>query len=418
MEGREHSSMWRWWVSCLLLLATMINYMDRQTLSNLSVRVSEQFELSNEQYGDIESVFGVAFAIGSLFFGFVADKVSVRLLYPAILVAWSAVGFATGLTQGYSSLLICRALLGFFESGHWPCALIVTQAVMSRNDRVMGNSVLQSGASLGAILTPVCIVFLVSRSSSPEAWRLPFYVIGGVGIVWAALWLIAIRPGDIEQQRTKSTDSSESTDNQKSHWLLQIISDRRFWGLICMVIAINTSWQLIRAWLPKFLQEGRGYSEAQALFFNSAYFVATDVGCIAAGIVALWLTRKGLAVHRSRVVVFFTCAALTALTTVAAFLPQGWLLLGILLLVAAGSLGAFPCYYAFTQELPSTHMGRLTGLLSFTGWMASAPMQKLFGYIVDKTGSYDLNIAILGWAPMLGLILFLLLWPRHHAESP
>ncbi|MEZ6137519.1 MAG: hypothetical protein R3C53_21740 [Pirellulaceae bacterium] len=62
-------------------------------------------------------------------------------------------------------------------------------------------------------------------------------------------------------------------------------------------------------------------------------------------------------------------------------------------------------------------MGRLTGMLSFIGWIASAPTQKLFGYVVDKTGSYDFNMAILGWAPLLGLFGFLILWPRQ-SSSP
>lgn len=421
MENRVHSSTWHWWVSGLLLLATMINYMDRQTLSNLAVRITAEFQLSNEQYGDIEFVFGVAFAFGSLFFGIISDKVSVRILYPLILVAWSAVGFATGLTRGYTSLVVCRGLLGFFEAGHWPCALIVTQAVLSRSDRVMGNSILQSGASLGAILTPIIIRLIVSTSTAPDAWRLPFFVIGIVGVFWAAIWLVAIKPGDLETSiagRVHDTSASAVTSSPVASspavgWLVELLNDRRFWALALMVVSINTSWQLVRAWLPKFLQEGRGYSEVEALYFNSIYFIATDVGCITAGVTALWLSRRGMPDHRSRMLVYFGCASLAALTTLAAFLPQGWVLLGTLLCVAAGTLGVFPCYYSFTQEVSTTHMGRLTGMLSFIGWLASSPMQKLFGYIVDKTGSYDLNLAILGWFPMFGLVAFWIIWPRH-----
>ena len=411
MEEQRQSTSWRWWISGLLLLATMINYMDRQTLSNLIPRISSEWNLSNEQYGDMEALFGVTFAIGSLVFGVLADKVSVRLLYPFILVAWSAVGFATGMTQGYLSMMICRGLLGFFESGHWPCALIVTQAVLSKGDRVMGNSILQSGASLGAVLTPLIIRIMIGDSTEENIWRFPFYVIGAVGILWAILWLFAVKSHSL-----KKTDSNTTAPQGPSvlRWFVSVILDRRFWALLVMVISINTSWQLIRAWLPKFLQEGRGYTEAQALYFNSVYFVFTDVGCIAAGAAALWLTRKGINVHRSRVIVFFVASILAALTTAAAMLPQGWLLLGTLLAVAAGSLGVFPCYYSFTQELSVSHMGRLTGLFSCVGWLASSPMQKLFGYVVDKTGSYDLNIAILGWAPMIGLVGFVLLWPRDH----
>jgi MFS transporter, ACS family, hexuronate transporter len=411
---RDRHALWPWWVSGLLLLATMVNYMDRQTLSNLSVRVTHQFQLTNEQYGDVEFAFGIAFAIGSLFFGMVADRVSVRILYPAILVAWSTVGFATGLADGYTALLFCRGMLGFFESGHWPCALIVTQSIMARGDRAMGNSILQSGASLGAILTPITIRLVVSDSADTDAWRLPFFVIGAVGMLWAVLWLVTIRPGDLEKPQEPDGDSS---DERKASWLIRFLSDRRFWALIVMVISINTSWQLIRAWLPKFLQEGRGYSEVEALYFNSVYFVATDIGCLVAGMVTLWLMRLGLVVHRSRVTVYFLCSLLAAMTTVAAFLPHGWLLLGTLLLVAAGTLGVFPCYYSFTQELTTKHMGRLTGLLAFIGWLVSSPMQKLFGYLVDRTGSYDLNIAILGWFPMAGLIAFLILWPPQDRSS-
>lgn len=414
MEPTGRSSAWQWWVSGLLLLATMINYMDRQTLSNLAPLITKELQLSNTQYGTVEATFGYAFAFGSLFFGILADRVSVRLLYPAVLVAWSAVGFATGLSRGYTSLLICRTLLGFFEAGHWPCALIVTQAVMSRGNRVMGNSILQSGASLGAILTPIVILGLVRGNSEPDAWRTPFFIIGGVGVLWAFIWLQVIKPNDLE--RGRATDSATQEPAGPVAWLLPLLMDRRFWALSMMVIAINTSWQLIRAWLPKFLQEGRGYSQEQALLFNSTYYIFTDIGCIAAGLATVWLVRRGVQVHNSRVLVFLGCSLLAALCTVAAILPQGWLLLAVLLLVAAGTLGVFPCYYSFTQEVTISHMGRLTGMLSFIGWIASSPTQTLFGYMVDRTGSYDLNMAILGWAPLIGLLAFLALWPQGHSE--
>lgn len=64
-----------------------------------------------------------------------------------------------------------------------------------------------------------------------------------------------------------------------------------------------------------------------------------------------------------------------------------------------------------------SHMGRVTGLLAFVGWLASSPMQKLFGVVADRTGSYDLNLAVLGWAPLAGLLLFLVLWPREPARA-
>src|SRR6476620_5811687 len=109
---------WKWWITGVLLLATTINYMDRVTLASSSVRVTSEFALSDAQYGNLELAFGWAFAAGSLVFGFLADKLPVFWLYPAILAAWSSVGAITGMTHGFGGLLICRTLLGFFEAGH------------------------------------------------------------------------------------------------------------------------------------------------------------------------------------------------------------------------------------------------------------------------------------------------------------
>jgi MFS transporter, ACS family, hexuronate transporter len=397
----------------------MINYMDRQTLANLAVRIKEQFSLSSEQYGDIETLFGVAFAIGSLVFGYLVDKVSVRWLYPTALAGWSIVGVLTGFATGYYSLLVCRGLLGFFEAGHWPCALVVTQRILSSKERVLGNSILQSGASIGAIITPLIIQLMVRGSESESVWRTPFIVIGAAGLIWVLFWFMMVGPRDLQLPASEfaSHHSPEISSNPETSWLNELFVDRRFWGLAAMVVCINTSWQLIRAWLPMFLEKGRGYSESAALYFNSVYYIATDVGCIAAGVGAALLVKKGLSVQTSRVLIYLICALLAALSTIAAFLPQGYLLLAVLLLVGAGSLGVFPCYYTFTQEYSATHMGRVTGVLSCLGWLLSAPTHKLFGLIVDQTGSYDWNIAVLGWAPLFGLIAFLLLWPRNPNKS-
>lgn len=407
-QTRAAGASWKWWISGLLLLATMINYMDRQTLANLAVRITEEFRLSQEEYGNIEFVFGWGFAVGSLAFGILADRINVRVLYPLVLLGWSTMGFLTGLTHGYAAMLMCRAVLGFFEAGHWPCALRTTQCILSANDRMMGNSVLQSGASLGAVFTPLIIRAIVGNSAALGAWRPPFLIVGAAGLVWVVAWLALVRRNDL--QTTDSAAGGAATG--KRAWWSEFARNRRFWALVVMVICINSVWQLIRAWLPKFLQEGRGYDEAATLYFNSAYYVATDVGCLLAGALGLWLARRGLETHRARLLVFGLCSALAALTTVAAALPQGWALLGVLLVVGAGTLGLFPCYYSFTQELSPQHVGKATGVLSTIAWVASAPLQKFFGRLVDRTGSFDLGLALIGWAPLVALGVMLLLWRR------
>lgn len=398
----------------MLLMATMINYMDRQTLSTLSVRITNQFKLSEEQYGELEFIFGVAFALGSLVFGALADKVPVRLLYPAVLLAWSVMGFLTGLTTGFNNLWYCRGLLGFFEAGHWPCALVVTHAVLTRGDRVFGNSILQSGASIGAIITPFIVMALAGDPKIDDGWRPPFLVIGAVGIIWVVLWFTTIPPSGLTNPTSAETKSSSSFSLQ---WLFDFFKDPKFWALAFVVLSINTSWQLIRAWLPKFLQQGRGYSENETLAFTSLYYVFTDVGCLLAGAAVLTMSRSGINVHRSRLIVFTVCAVVCTLTIAASMLPKGFLLLGTLLIIGSATLGLFPCYYSFSQELNVKHIGKASGVLSAIGWLVSAPTHKWFGRLADQSKSYDVGIMLVGLAPLIGVLAMWILWRKDKSTN-
>ena len=103
---------------------------------------------------------------------------------------------------------------------------------------------------------------------------------------------------------------------------------------------------------------------------------------------------------------------LTAVSTVTALLPASWALLGTLLVVGLGSLGQFPTYYAFTQELSVRQMGKVTGVLSFVTWTSTAFVQGLIGRWIDSTGSYSAVTCLAGLVPVLGLLALLLLWSQ------
>jgi ACS family hexuronate transporter-like MFS transporter len=96
---------------------------------------------------------------------------------------------------------------------------------------------------------------------------------------------------------------------------------------------------------------------------------------------------------------------------VASILPLGPGLYVVLLIIAAGSLGLFPCYYSMSQETSERHMGKTAGLLGALAWLVSSPMQSVFGKIVDRTHSYDAGLAVAGIAPVVALVALLFLWP-------
>lgn len=423
---------WKWSVCGVLLLATMLNYMDRQALSQTSADISAELGLSNEQYGTLEFVFGLAFAAGGVVTGFLVDTIPVRWMYPAVVLGWSVAGFATaysarigstlaglwtalsgssvsfeGLSsesaQSYLGLLACRMALGVFEAGQWPCALVTTQRLLTQKERTFGNSLLQSGASIGAILTPLIVQQLVTDQAG--SWRAPFAVIGAIGALWIVPWLTLIRADDLAQSAPVSAGAAGGRLSTR-------LFIRRALVLVTIVVTINLTWHYFRAWLPKYLREFLGYDRAEVNYFTSAYYIATDVGCLAVGFATRWLTGRGWTADASRLLMFAGCAALTSLSLAAARLPHGYLLLGVLLAIGFGSLGQFPIYYSLSQELSTRNQGKVTGTLSAITWLSTAVMHKFAGAIIDQTHSHTLLMTAAGLLPLAGLVALVLLWGR------
>jgi MFS family permease len=456
----ERSNTWRWGVCGLLLLAAMLMYMDRLTLSQLATTICREYALTNERFGLLATGFSFAFAAGALFFGFLVDRVGPRWLYPAVVIGWSCAGVATAYSQtigawfipgdpgelpalaastvgmlgsqtdgplqaacclypgktqvgeqAYLGFMLCRIALGFFEAGHWPCALVTTRIILSRGDRTLGNGILQSGAAFGSILTPFVVLPMVTDDLG--GWRPPFATIGCIGMLWVVPWLFVVRPGDLD--RSAAGDAAADADDPAP-----TISRTDLWRmvgvLVIVVITINLTWQYFSNWLPKYLQESHGYSRTEAGTFTSAYYISAEIGCLGAGILVKWLVTRGWDVHPAKLVTFTGCAGLTLLAVAVAFLPTGPILLIVLLIVAAGTLGFYPNYYSFTQELTRTHQGKVSGSLGTIAWIGSAIMQWLVGRSIDETKSYATGIVIAGVVPLFACAALWLLWPRRQAS--
>ncbi len=400
----NHSRVWAYGVCLLLLLATVINYLDRQALTLISPRIMTELKLDNEMYGWLETGFSLAFAVGLTVLGIGADRFNLRWFFPLVLLAWSAMGFATGLVSTYLGLVVCRTLLGFFEAGNWPCGIRVIQKVLRPEERPMGNGLLQSGGAIGAMLTPIIVPWFMT--DEPGSWRLAFQVIGASGLMWIVLWFFF---GPTYSQLAQPAPSPVNAPDESSIW--PILRSRRFAVLLVVSISVNVCWHWLRVWLQNFLHFGRGYSQAEVMQFSFWYYLAADLGAWTGGAVVIWLyNRRGFSRHGARLVVYFVASCLTALSTLAVALPGGWALPATLLLVGCGSLGLFPFFFSLTQEISVRRQGTIVGILCSVPWLILAIIHPLFGNYVDLEHSYDLGLKLIGWLPMVSFAVLWFFW--------
>ncbi len=416
-----HSAAWKWWVCSALLLATFLNYMDRQALAVTLPELKRDYALHEQRIGLVEGCFGFAFAAGSILFGLLADRVGPRRLYPVVLLGWSAAGIATGFAgdatltnllerpgdeEGAGTfrwLVLCRIALGLFEAGHWPCALITARRILSAADRPLGNGLLQSGASLGAIIVPIYVQVVEHFGFD---WRYVFWSVGLMGLAWVPFWLILIRRGDLQNREEEPALGQNPTLNYYDNtgfW-------RRVFVLGMIVACLTISWQFLRAWLALFLEDFHGYTKLDTRLVVSGYFIAADVGCLLVGVLVKLLIARGRTVHGARVVAFAVFTMLTLTAAAVPFLGSGPDMIAGLMIAAAGILGLHPLYYSLSQELPARRMGTFSGLLAAGGWVVSSVFQILIGERIKETQSYDIGLIIAGIAPVFGLLALLLVW--------
>ncbi len=405
-------------VCAILLSATLVNYACRTAFNQNSQQIQTAFQTDEAGYGLIEGRFGLGFACGGLLFGYLADKLNVRWLYPALVLAWSVAGASSAWVESLFGLGVSRFLLGLFEAGHWPCALRTTQRFFKPAQRTWGNSLLQSGAALGAILTPLLIA--VVHRTDPEQWRRSFEITGLLSLPWVAAWWLFVKDSDLRRPviATDETAAGAGTelarDDQHSWW--DLMASRRWWVLVATTISINTTWHFIRVWLPGTLEKQHGYEHEFVQYFMSGYYSATFVGSLAVGWGVSWLVQRRWNVHRARMAVFGLCSLLVTWLVPTAFFEPGRVYLASWLVIGVGALGVFPLYYSLNQELSASHQGRVSGVLGFSSWLVQFLVHPAVGRaFTNKPDARAYLFAVIGVLPLFAWVLLVAFWRKRES---
>ena len=415
---REAIPAWKWAVVWTMFLATMLNYMDRQTMASTQKFVRDEFHLTKEGYGWVEFWFGMSFATMQLFSGSLADRFSVRWVYALALLIWSSAGFLTGLAQTLVALYACRILLGIGESFNWICAAAVVQRTIPRESRSLANGIFHGGASVGAALTPLLAWWLVGENG--ENWRLLFLVVGAAGVLWAILWFTLVR-GERAKAVSNPKSHSPAAELPAEMPFIQVMKTRRFWIALVFGTAVNLTWHFYRFWLSPLMTDERKLNNTQLQWMLIAFFVCADVGSLLTG----WVTRRliagGMKVERARLYVMFGTSALCLLSVPVPYVPNLWVAVPLICVFAMGAMGGFISYFSMTQELSGPHTSRCLGILGSAIWYFIAIMQPAAGWLADKLGTFKPMLIAIGFLPLAGAIAAMY-WPdqeehdRHMAE--
>ena len=168
----------------LLFLATVINYIDRTTLSVLEPELRRTIGWNDLQWGYIGASFMLAYAIGFPFAGWVMDRLGTRLGFTIFLIVWSLAAASHAFARTLGGFLIARFALGLGESGNYPAAIKTIAEWFPQRERALATGIINAGTNVGATITPIVIPVIYAS----HGWEAAFLATGLGGLVWVLLW--------------------------------------------------------------------------------------------------------------------------------------------------------------------------------------------------------------------------------------
>lgn len=404
----------RWYICTLLLLASTINYIDRQTVSVLKPHLEGLFHWSESDYGWIVFAFTAAYAIMMSVSGLVIDRLGTRIGFALCITWWSLASMAHAFARGAFSFGVARFFLGAGEAGNFPASIKAVAEWFPARERALATGVFNAGTNIGPALAPPLVVWLTLR----WGWQAAFIATGLFGFGWLGLWLLTYR---VPRQHPWSTPEEikhiESGDSPvqgepRTSWS-KLLRKRGAWGFIVGKFLSDPAWWFYIYWLPSYLMTGRGFTLKEIGYFGWIPFWTAGLGSIFGGWLSGHLMKRGWSVNAARKTALACCALCMPLGILAVFQKSAIICVALISISTSAHQGWSANLFTLTSDMfPKKDVGTVVGLGGTGGAVGGMMMALIAGYTLQSFHTYVPLFVLAGILHPIALFCIHLLVPR------
>lgn len=384
----------RWVVLTLLFVITVINFIDRQTLSVLAPVIRSTFHLTNEHYGRIVAALQFGMMSGEFPMGWLMDRWGPRIGLGLAVLWWSSATGSQIFARSGLQLGLTRFWMGTGECGNYSGGLKTVTRLFSKKDRTLAIGIFNSGSMVGATVAPPLIVYLLQH----YGFRTAFLVPALLGFFWVPLWWIAYgRETRVVEANTAPNVSTGALLRKSSTWAVMLC---RFF--------IGPVMQFYWYWIPSYLFSVRHMTLTQIGLLGWIPFFLGDAGGVVGGWVAGLLHGRGMSTRNVRRVTMYASSAVCLTSLLVPYMTTAkaaLLMIGIAIM--ADNFLSANMFAAVSDLFPDRQVGRATGLMGVASGLSGLLFPLLTGALVDHS-SYTPVFLLVGFMPLIGTIsLFL-----------
>lgn len=407
----------RWIILSLLFIATTILYIDRSALGILAPDLQKSIGWSEEQYGIINSVFMMAYAICFILMGTLIDKIGTRKGYLISIGIWSVATLGHALARSWIGFAFARFSLAVGQSGSFPSAIKAVAEWFPKKDRALAVGIFNGGSNMGTILSPLIIPPLVLGFNN---WRVGFLWTFPISIIWVLLWLKYFRkpeqsPNVSPEELQYINSDSGNEENTKNLGWKDILPHRGAWAIAVAKFMADPIWWFYLFWGAKFLNEKFGVNLKDiGLPFFTIYLASWGLGIFLG-----WLSSKfmkmGFSLNQGRKFSLLACALFAVPVAFVPHTTNMWLAVGLIALAAGGHCGWSANVFSLMSDIfPKKAVGTVAGFGGFAGAVGGAIVAFSVGKILQNIGTdgYAIPFAVAGSGYLIALLLVHLLVPK------